>query len=133
MQIKVDIGTAGDKSWVRVVDQHTGISQERECSHKNAKEVVRELKRLVELDVTKKTWKNDIRQCYREAIGTGDLYAEQEAIIEVVEALIKETEQRVCNDILSLQFELPYVNWIDAPVVTAKDIIKLREKYKGAS
>jgi hypothetical protein len=52
-------------------------------------------------------------------------------IKDFIEALIKETEQRVCNDILNLQFELPYVNWIDAPVVTAKDIIKLRVKYKG--
>jgi predicted nucleic-acid-binding protein len=46
----------------------------------------------------KMSWKEQIRQCYREAICTGDLYAEQEAIIEVVEALIKETEQRIIKE-----------------------------------
>ena len=37
MQIKVDISTAGDKSWVRVVDQHSGISIEVNCLTSNAK------------------------------------------------------------------------------------------------
>jgi len=58
------------------------------------------------------SWKERIRQCYREAIGTGDLYAEQEAIIEVVEALIKETEQRVSQDFLMQCFEADNGNHI---------------------
>ena len=53
MQIKVDTSTAGDKSWVRVVDQHSGISREKECRCDNAKEVAKELKKLVELEVMK--------------------------------------------------------------------------------
>jgi hypothetical protein len=53
MQIKVDTSTAGDKSWVRVVDQHSGISIEKECRCDNAKEVAKELKKLVELEVMK--------------------------------------------------------------------------------
>jgi hypothetical protein len=51
MQIKVDIGTAGDKSWVRVVDQHTGISREKKCWSCHAKDVAIELKILVEKQV----------------------------------------------------------------------------------
>jgi hypothetical protein len=37
MQIKVDISTAGDKSWVRAVDQHSGVSIEVSCLTGSAK------------------------------------------------------------------------------------------------
>ena len=71
------------------------------------------------------SWKEQIRQCYREAIGTGDLYAEQEAIIEVVEALLKETEQRVSQDFLMQCFEADNGNHI----ISTCELEQLREKY----
>ena len=37
MQIKIDTYTAGDKSYIRVVDQHSGISIEVSCLGCNAK------------------------------------------------------------------------------------------------
>ena len=37
MQIKVDISTAGDKSYIRAVDQHSGISIEVNCLTSDAK------------------------------------------------------------------------------------------------
>jgi hypothetical protein len=54
MQIKVDISTAGDKSWVRVVDQHSGISREKKCWSCWAKDVAYELQLLVEKEVKEK-------------------------------------------------------------------------------
>jgi hypothetical protein len=51
MQIKVDIGTAGDKSLVRVVDQHSGISQEIQCNSYDAKYFAKVLKKWVKKQV----------------------------------------------------------------------------------
>ena len=51
MQIKVDTSTAGDKSYIRAVDHHSGISREKKCWSCWAKDVAYELKLLVEMDV----------------------------------------------------------------------------------
>ena len=59
------------------------------------------------------SWKDKIRQCYREVIGTGDLYSEQEAIIEVVEALIKETEQNTAKEIFDMWDKTDWEEWDD--------------------
>jgi DNA-directed RNA polymerase subunit RPC12/RpoP len=51
MQIKVYTSTAGDKSWVRVVDQHSGVSREVECPACDAKYFAKVLKKWVKKQV----------------------------------------------------------------------------------
>ena len=54
MQIKVDTYTAGDKSWVRVVDQHSGIGNEVTCTTATVKLMKKELIKWVKKQVKEK-------------------------------------------------------------------------------
>jgi hypothetical protein len=53
MLLKTDIYTAGKKCWIRVVDQHTGISREVDCHIDDRDFVKAQLKNWVKLKVAK--------------------------------------------------------------------------------
>jgi DNA-binding ferritin-like protein (Dps family) len=89
------------------------------------------------------TWQEKIKKCYREGLQTtGGLYEEQEAIIEVVEALLKETEQRIAKEIISVIEQASVYSKNSQNIFTdvvmgvckqfKSDIVEqLKKKYKG--
>ena len=46
------------------------------------------------------SWEDKIRSCYKKCVGTGDLYEEMEAIIEVVSDLLAKEREKVADDVL---------------------------------